>query len=140
MAATNLNTVRSTIETRLRDEFETGQPVPIVFSNVPFDATAVDTFISCSISFASNDYLTQGGTTNSTNFLGGLLVVNVFTKQGVGSGENFTICKRIRDLYNRVTVSNVIFDSPIGPEVSESNPEGKFQTQIRVTFQIFEDL
>tara|TARA_R100000353_G_scaffold161933_1_gene121992 strand:+ start:68 stop:490 length:423 start_codon:yes stop_codon:yes gene_type:complete len=140
MAEVNLNTVRSTIETRLRDEFETGQPVPIVFSNVPFDATAVDTFISCSISFASNDYLTQGGTTNSTNFLGGLLVVNVFTKQGVGSGENFTICKRIRDLYNRVTVSNVIFDSPIGPEVSESNPEGKFQTQIRVTFQIFEDL
>tara|TARA_R100001163_G_C4980374_1_gene136741 strand:+ start:117 stop:539 length:423 start_codon:yes stop_codon:yes gene_type:complete len=140
MAEVNLNTVRSTIETRLRDEFETGQPVPIVFSNVPFDATAVDTFISCSISFASNDYLTQGGTTNSTNFLAGLLVVNVFTKQGVGSGENFTICKRIRDLYNRVTVSNVIFDSPIGPEVSESNPEGKFQTQIRVTFQIFEDL
>ena len=140
MAEVNLNTVRSTIETRLRDEFETGQPVPIVFSNVPFDATAVDTFISCSISFASNDYLTQGGTTNSTNFCGGLLVVNVFTKQGVGSGENFTICKRIRDLYNRVTVSNVIFDSPIGPEVSESNPEGKFQTQIRVTFQIFEDL
>lgn len=140
MAEVNLNTVRSTIETRLRDEFRTGRPVPIVFSNVPFDASNVDTFIQCTISFASNDYLTQGGNTNSTNFLAGLVVINVFTKQGVGSGENFTICKRIRDLYNRTTVSNVIFDAPVGPEVSESNPEGKFQTQIRVTFQIFEDL
>ena len=140
MAEVNLNTVRSTIETRLRDEFRTGRPIPIVFSNVPFDATDVDTFIQCTISFASNDYLTQGGSTNSTNFLAGLVVINVFTKQGVGSGENFTICKRIRDLYNRTTVSNVIFDSPVGPEVSESNPEGMFQTQIRVTFQIFEDL
>tara|TARA_R100000231_G_scaffold41800_1_gene36490 strand:- start:34 stop:456 length:423 start_codon:yes stop_codon:yes gene_type:complete len=140
MAEVNLNTVRSTIETRLRDEFRTGRPIPIVFSNVPFDASNVDTFIQCTINFAANDYLTQGGSTNSTNFLAGLVVINVFTKQGVGSGENFTICKRIRDLYNRTTVSNVIFDSPVGPEVSESNPEGKFQTQIRVTFQIFEDL
>ena len=140
MAEVNLNTVRSTIETRLRDEFRTGRPIPVVFSNVPFDASNVDTFIQCSISFAANDYLTQGGTSNSTNFLAGLVVINIYTKQGVGSGENFTICKRIRDLYNRTTVSNVIFDSPVGPEVFESNPEGKFQTQIRVTFQIFEDL
>ena len=35
MAATNLNTVRSTIETRIRNEFRTGQPIPLVFNNVP---------------------------------------------------------------------------------------------------------
>jgi len=67
-------------------------------------------------------------------------VINIFTKQGTGSGENFTICKRIRDLYNKITVSGVIFDPPVGPEVSESNPEGKFQTQIRITFEILETL
>ena len=140
MSAENLNTVRSTIETRLSDEFRTGRPIPIVFTNVPFDAENVDTFIQCTISFASSNALTQGGATNSTNFLAGLVLINVFTKQGVGSGENFTICKRIRDLYNRVTVSNVIFDSPVGPEILQSSIEGKFQTQIRVTFEIFEDL
>tara|TARA_B100001287_G_C22642962_1_gene511101 strand:+ start:975 stop:1397 length:423 start_codon:yes stop_codon:yes gene_type:complete len=140
MSAENLNTVRSTIETRLSDEFRTGRPIPIVFTNVPFDAENVDTFIQCTISFASSNALTQGGATSSTNFLAGLVLINVFTKQGVGSGENFTICKRIRDLYNRVTVSNVIFDSPVGPEILQSSIEGKFQTQIRVTFEIFEDL
>ena len=41
---------------------------------------------------------------------------------------------------NRITVSSVIFDAPIGPEILTSNPEGKFQTQIRVTFTIYEDL
>ena len=140
MAEVNLNTVRSTIETRLQNEFRTGRPIPVVFSNVPFDSSSVDTYIQATVSFASNDYLTQGSSSDSTNFLVGLVVINIYSKQGVGAGENFTICRRIRDLYNRITVSNVIFDSPIGPEVLEPNPEGKFQTQIRITFQIFEDL
>ena len=48
--------------------------------------------------------------------------------------------KRLRNLFNRITVDNVIFDAPIGPEILQSSPEGKFQTQIRVTFEIFEDL
>ena len=138
MAAINLNTVRSTIETRLRNEFRTGRPIPVVFSNTPFDASTVDTFIQCTTSFGSSTYETQG--TNPTIIQSGLVVINVFTKQGVGSGENFTICKRIRDLYNRITVSDVIFDAPVGPEVSESTPEGKFQTQIRVTFEVYETL
>jgi hypothetical protein len=46
----------------------------------------------------------------------------------------------LRDLYNKKTVSDVIFDSPVGPEVLSSSPEGKFQTQIRITFEIYEDL
>ena len=54
MAATNLNTVRSTIETRIRNEFRTGQPIPIVFNNVPFDASTVDQYIQCITSFGSS--------------------------------------------------------------------------------------
>ena len=140
MAATYLNTVRSTIETRLRDEFRTGRPVPVVCNNVPFDSSTVDTFIQCAVNFGDSSYETQGSSTNATIILSGLIVLNVYTKQGVGSGENFTICKRIRDLYNRMTVSDVIFDAPVGPEVFESNPEGKFQTQMRITFEIYETL
>ena len=140
MAATDLNTVRSTIEARLATELASSPAIPVVFNNMTFDSTAEDTFVQCITSFGSHQYLTQGGTSDSTNNVVGLIVLNVFTEEGIGGGSNFTICKRLRDLYNRITVSNVIFDSPIGPEILNSSPEGKFQTQIRITFNIYEDL
>ena len=61
---------------------------------------------------------------------------NVTAVEYFGSGANFTIGKRVRDLYNKVTVSDVIFDSPIGPEVLATSPEGKFQKQIRKAYQL----
>jgi hypothetical protein len=105
-----------------------------------FDSTAEDTFVQCVTSFGNNTYLTQGDSSNSSNQIDGLVLLNVFTEEGLGAGSNFTICKRLRDLYNRITVSSVIFDAPIGPEILTSSPEGKFQTQIRITFTIYEDL
>ena len=140
MAATDLNTVRSTIEARLATELASSPAIPVVFNNMTFDSTAEDTFVQCITSFGAGEYLTMGGTTDSDNNVVGLLLLNVFTEEGLGAGSNFTICKRLRDLYNRVTVSNVIFDSPVGPEILASSPEGKFQTQIRITFNIYEDL
>ena len=140
MAATNLNTVRSTIESRLATELAAAPIIPVVFNNMTFDSNAEDTFVQCVTSFGSGSYLTMGGSGNSTNSIVGLTTLNIFTDEGIGSGENFKIGKRLRDLYNNITVSNVIFDSPIGPEVLASSPEGKFQTQIRVTFEIYEDL
>ena len=140
MAATNLNTVRSTIEARLATELATSPVIPVVFNNMTFDSTTEDTFVQCLTSFGSHQYLTQGGATDSVNSVVGLIILNIFTEEGIGSGANFTICKRLRDLYNRITVSDVIFDSPIGPEILTSSPEGKFQTQIRITFEVFEDL
>ena len=140
MAATDLNTVRSTIEARLATELASRPAIPVVFNNMTFDSTAEDTFVQCITSFGAGEYLTMGGTTDSDNNVVGLVLLNVFTEEGLGAGSNFTICKRLRDLYNRVTVSNVIFDSPVGPEILASSPEGKFQTQIRITFNIYEDL
>ena len=140
MAATDLNTVRSTIEARLATELASSPVIPVVFINMTFDSTAEDTFVQCITSFGAGEYLTMGGTTDSDNNVVGLVLLNVFTEEGLGAGSNFTICKRLRDLYNRVTVSNVIFDSPVGPEILASSPEGKFQTQIRITFNIYEDL
>ena len=140
MAAPDLNTVRSTIEARLATELASSPAIPVVFNNMTFDSTAEDTFVQCITSFGAGEYLTMGGTTDSDNNVVGLVLLNVFTEEGLGAGSNFTICKRLRDLYNRVTVSNVIFDSPVGPEILTSSPEGKFQTQIRITFNIYEDL
>ena len=140
MAAIDLNTVRSTIEARLATELASSPAIPVVFNNMAFDSTAEDTFVQCLTSFGANQYLTQGDTSNAFNNVVGLIVLNIFTEEGIGAGSNYTIGKRLRDLYNRVTVSNVIFDSPVGPEVLSSSPEGKFQTQIRITFNIYEDL
>ena len=139
MAAIDLNTVRSTIEARLATELASSPAIPVVFNNMAFDSTTEDTFVQCLTSFGANQYLTQGDTTNAFNNIVGLVVLNIFTEEGIGAGSNYTIGKRIRDLYNRVTVSNVIFDSPVGPEILTSSPEGKFQTQIRITFNIYED-
>jgi hypothetical protein len=140
MAAVDLNTVRSTIESRLATELASSPAISVVFNNMAFDSTTEDTFVQCLTSFGSNEYLTQGDTSNAFNNIVGLVLINIFTEEGIGAGSNYTIGKRIRDLYNRVTVSNVIFDSPVGPEVLSSSPEGKFQTQIRITFNIYEDL
>ena len=140
MAATDLNTVRSTIEARLATELASSPAIPVVFNNMTFDSTAEDTFVQCITSFGANSYITQGGTSDSDNLINGLVLLNVFTEEGLGAGSNLTICKRLRDLYNRITVSSVIFDAPIGPEILSSSPEGKFQTQIRITFTIYEEL
>ena len=140
MAAVDLNSVRSTIEARLATELASSPVIPVVFNNMTFDSTAEDTFVQCITSFGANSYITQGGTSDSDNLINGLVLLNVFTEEGLGAVSNLTICKRLRDLYNRITVSSVIFDAPIGPEILTSSPEGKFQTQIRVTFTIYEDL
>lgn len=139
MAAIDLNSVRATIEGRLATELASSPAISVVFSNMAFDSTTQDTFVTCEVSFGANEYLTQGDTSSATNNIVGLVILNIFTEEGIGSGANFTIGKRIRNLYNRETVSNVIFDSPIGPEILTSSPEGKFQTQIRITFNIYED-
>ena len=135
MAAIDLNTVRSTIEGRLATELASSPAIPVIFNNMAFDSTTEDTFVQCLTSFGSGRYLAEG-----VNLVVGLVVLNIFTEEGIGSGANFTIGKRLRDLYNKITVSDVIFDSPIGPEVLASSPEGKFQTQLRITFEIYEEL
>jgi len=141
MAATDLNTVRATIESRLEDELKDTPPIPVVFQNSSYTPTANSSWCQCLISFGDSTYQSLGGATSSTNNISGIVSVNIFTPKGKGSGANFKVAKRIRDLYNRIIVSGVSFDAPIGPQVLEvSNPEGYFQTQIRVNFDVFEDL
>lgn len=140
MSALDLNTVRSTIESRVIKELSTAPTIPIIFNNMFFDSDTTSSFVQCLTTFGENNYLTLGNN-SGVNRITGIVIFNIFTPQGTGSGDNYKIGKRLRDLYNRITVSNVIFDSPIGPEViNNPNPEGQFQTQLRMTFEIFEEL
>tara|TARA_R100001594_G_C4025933_1_gene260208 strand:- start:361 stop:789 length:429 start_codon:yes stop_codon:yes gene_type:complete len=142
MAATDLNAVRATIETRLKNELGTNAPiVPVVFENVPYTPSAEKSWVYCVTSFGTSQYATLGGVTDSTGKITGVITINIFTPQGQGIGAGLIIGKRIRDLYNRIIVSGVSFDSPIGPEsLGFTESEAHFQSQIRVTFDVYEDL
>ena len=107
MAAANLNTIRATIESRLATELALSPAIPVAFNNVSYAPTPDSSWVQCLLNFGTNNYLTLGGTTNSDNRITGINVINIFTPVGVGSGANFTIAKRIRDLYNRMNVSDV---------------------------------
>lgn len=137
MTALDLNTIRATIEGRLATELAAAPVLPVVFHNQPYTPTPDSSWIQCLMTFGTNSYLTMGG----SNSVLGVVVINIFTPKGAGPGANLVIGKRIRNLYNRVIVSGVHFDPPTGPEVvAAPSPEGYFQSQVRMTFQTFEDL
>tara|TARA_R100001163_G_scaffold65707_1_gene64145 strand:+ start:1344 stop:1769 length:426 start_codon:yes stop_codon:yes gene_type:complete len=141
MAAADLNEIRAVIESRLSTELAKAPPIPVVFHNMAYKPTPNKTWVQCLTTFGVNEYLSQGQTTGSDNRIVGLVVISIFTAKGRGSGPNYDIGKRIRDLYNRVIVSGVYFDAPVGPEaLNFSAPEGYFQTQVRVTFEFIEEL
>ncbi len=141
MAAADLNSIRATIEGRLATELANSPAIPVVFGNMAYEPTPGSSWVQCLVAFSGNEYLSHGLTTSSRNRITGLMLINLFTAKGVGPGANYVIGKRVRDLYNRVTVSGVFFDAPIGPEVLASPaPEGYFQTQVRVTFEFIEEL
>tara|TARA_Y100000401_G_scaffold104134_1_gene95695 strand:- start:58 stop:483 length:426 start_codon:yes stop_codon:yes gene_type:complete len=141
MAALDLNIIRSDIEQRLSNELRKTPPTSVVFGNQPFNPTPGKNFVQCLIEFTGSEYITLGGTTNSTNNLTGLITINIFTKIGVGTGSNFILAKRIKDLYNRVKLNDIFFDPATGPAIIENAaPEGFVQSVMSIPFEIYEDL
>ena len=141
MAALNLNTIRKDIEQRLIDELNKAPITLVVFGNQSFQPDSERNFVQCLVEFTGSEYITLGGTTNSTNNLTGLITINIFTKIGVGLGSNFTIAKGIKDLYNRVKLNDIFFDPATGPAVIENAaPEGFVQSVMSIPFEIFENL
>ena len=141
MTALDLNTVRRDIEDRLKDELSNTPPVTIVFGNQPFEPVAGTGFVQCLIEFTNSNYVTLGSTTNSTNSQEGVITINIFTKIGVGLGNNLTLAKRIRDLYNRVRVNDIFFEAGSGPTILENAaPEGFVQSVMSIPFTSFETL
>lgn len=136
MTTINLNTVRLTIENRVETELINSPPVTVIFNNMPFKPDIDKNFVQCLIDFGQTEY-----SAFNTNTVNGTIIFNIFTKSGVGSGSNLIIGKRIRDLFNKVTVSDVIFNAPNGPTLLQSTaPEGYFQSIISVDFEIYETI
>lgn len=141
MSALNLNTVRQNIEARLATEMALNPAITVVFGNEPFQPVAGTGFVQCLIEFTASDYITLGGTTGSTNSQEGIITFNIFTKIGVGLGNNITLAKRIRDLYNRIKLNGIFFEPSTGPAVIENAaPEGFVQSVMSIPFCTYEDL
>tara|TARA_Y100001972_G_C7613491_1_gene307611 strand:+ start:770 stop:1192 length:423 start_codon:yes stop_codon:yes gene_type:complete len=140
MASLDLNNIRKNIEERLIEEFKDVPPISIVFANQPFDPSLKKNFIQCLVEFTDTEYLTQLNTNNFNN-LSGLITINIFSKIGVGLGNNLNMAQRIRNLYNRVKLNDIFFEPSSGPTViNNAAPEGYVQTVMSISFEVLESL
>ena len=149
MAAADFNAIRRTIEKIVKTEMDNDPSYKVSFENVDFEpgkdnveSNLPQRWVQCLVNFGAGNYETLGGKTSSQNRITGVVVLNAFTPKGRGPKAGFILGKRLRDLYNRVTVDGeLFFDSPEGPTViAPAVFNGYFQTQVRVTFDFIEDL
>ena len=131
------NDVRAAIEGRIATEMASAPSYPVAYPNVPFTPPNNLPWLQVSLTFGDNSYATLA----SFNKQNGLLTVNTFTPVGVGAAANYTIAERIKDLFDRQTVSSIIFDAASGPNViTPSEPEAAYlQTQLTITFEVYLD-
>lgn len=132
------NDVRSAIEGRVATEMASSPVYPVSYQNVPYTPPNNSTWVSVSIRFGDNNYATLLGPSTGKNRQVGTLVINVYSPIGVGPGANLTIAERLKDLFDRQTVSGIIFNAASGPgQVLPASPEGYFQTQTTITFEAY---
>ena len=135
------NDIRAAIEGRIATEMASAPVYPVAYQNVPFTPPNNLPWLQVFLTFGDNNYLTLVGPTDGHNQQNGVLTVNIFTPVGVGAAANYTIAERIKDLFDRQTVSSIIFDAASGPNViTPSEPESAyFQTELIVTFTGYVD-
>lgn len=135
------NDVRAVIEGRIAAEMATAPVYPVSYQNVPFTPPNNTPWIQAFIRFGDNAYATLLPIGSAGfNRQNGTLTINVFTPVGVGAAANFTIAERLKDLFDRIRLSGIIFDAASGPaQVTPAAPEPYYQTQLTVTFEAYLD-
>jgi hypothetical protein len=134
------NDVRAAIEGRIATQMALSPAYPVSYQNVPFTPPNNTPWVQAFIRFGDNNYATLLGPSTGFNRQTGTLVLNVFTPQGQGAAANYTIAERLKDLFDRVKLSSIIFDAASGPaQVTPAAPEPYFQTQVTITFEAYLD-
>jgi hypothetical protein len=134
------NDIRAAIEGRIATQMALSPAYPVSYQNVPFSPPNNAPWVQVSIRFGDNNYATLLGPSTGFNRQTGTLVLNVFTPQGQGAAANYTIAERLKDLFDRVKLSSIIFDAASGPtQVTPASPEPYFQTQVTITFEAYLD-
>jgi len=130
------NTIRAAIEGRIATEMAKAPSYPVSYQNAPFTPPNGTPWLQVFLRLGDNSYATLKTINRQT----GVLVANVYTPVGTGTGANFTIAERIRALFDRQTISGIIFDAASGPaQVTPASPEPYYQTQLTVTFEAYLD-
>lgn len=134
------NDVRAAIEGRIATQMAVNPAYPVSYQNVPFTPPNNAPWVQAFIRFGDNAYATLLPPTPGYNRQNGVLTINIFTPIGVGAAANFTIAERLKDLFDRVQLSGIIFDAASGPaQVTPPAPEAYYQTQITITFEAYLD-
>lgn len=130
------NDIRAAIEGRIATEMALSPSYPVAYQNVPFTPPNDSPWLQVFLLFGDNNYATLLAPSSGFNAQNGTLTVNVFTSVGVGAAANYTIAERVKDLFDRQTVSGIIFDAASGPSIiTPSQPEAAYlQTQMTVSF------
>jgi len=134
------NDIRAAIEGRIAAEKALSPSYPVAYQNVPFTPPNNLPWLQVFLAFGANNYLTLIGPSDGHNQQNGVLTVNTFTPVGVGSGANYTVAERIKDLFDRQTIaSQITFDPASGPNIiTPSSPDAAFfQTQIVISFEAY---
>jgi hypothetical protein len=139
--SSTINDVRAAIEGRIATQMAIAPAYPVSYQNVPFTPPNNAPWLQAFIRFGDNAYATLLPTGSAGfNRHNGVLTVNIFTPIGVGTAANFTIAERIKNLFDRVTVSGIIFDPVSGPaQVTPAAPQPYYQTQLTATFEAYLD-
>jgi hypothetical protein len=146
------NDIRAVIEGRIATQMAIAPAYPVSYQNVPFTPPNNTPWLQVFLRLGDNAYATLLPTGSAGfNRQNGTLVVNVFTPIGVGAAANFTIAERVKDLFDRVCISGIIFDAASGPaqvsagvietgvSASSGLASAYFQTQLTVTFEAYVD-
>ena len=132
------NDIRAIIEGKVAEEMANPAPYPVAFQNVPFTPPNNSPWVECLITFGDNAYATLVGPSPGFNQHNGLVLLNIFSPVGVGSGENYDIGERLKDGFDRQTFSGIIFDAASGPaQVLPGEPASYFQTRLSITFEAY---
>ncbi len=139
--SSTINDVRAAIEGRIATQMAIAPAYPDSYQNVPFTPPNNAPWLQAFVRFGDNAYATLLPTGSAGfNRHNGVLTVNIFTPVGAGTAANFTIAERIKNLFDRVTVSGIIFDPVSGPaQVTPAAPQPYYQTQLTATFEAYLD-
>ena len=68
----------------------------------------------------------------------GNVTINIFTKRYGGTIESTTIAQEIRAIFNRLRISDILFEAPDIREVPTPVDDNWFQRLVRVNFSYYE--
>lgn len=132
------NDIRQAVEARIATEMALAPAYPVSYENVPFTPPTNSTWIKAQIRFGANNYATLLGPTVGSNRQSGILVISVFSPVGVGTGESLVVSERLKDLFDRKIISQIIFDAADGPTFSQPGEPASFlQAELAITFSAF---